>query len=190
MTARILLVTQDDAFLEELKTSLNLTDNFIRFSNKYFSAGVEVSFSLDPSNAIGCEAIVVHKSKGIDFARYFNAAESASVRVLITEDDLARDWCVANSVELFHWAEEEDVKPGDRLRSALECHPWATEADDSENGSIDFEELTDEMRKVRERSKHLTDEERREAAAKTALKMLKYFGLSEDEEDAERLVIT
>lgn len=177
---RIILVTQDDAFLDELKEALQFVDGVVSFSNKYYEAQVPVSFSLNPSDAIGCEAIVVHDSLGLDVMRYFNAAEDAAVRVLISSNTRHAEFCAENSVELFHWVEEDGVSPGKRLKAALECHPWATPEDD-ESSSIDFEELTSEMRQVRENAKMLSDEERREAAAKTAMKLLKFFDLSDDE---------
>ena len=179
---RILLVTQDDSFLEELKSGLGIVDGSIAFTNKYYQATVPVSFSLNPSDAIGCEAIVVHAAAGIDFIRYFNAAQDAAIRILVTTNTAHSQWCADNGVELFDWTEEDGFSPDKRLLAALECHPWASPGDDSDSSSIDFEELTSEIRSVRENSKLLSDEERREAAAKTALKLLKYFDLSEDDD--------
>ena len=197
----IVIVCVDDHFANDLRDLLNInSSNMITFQNKYFTAEVPVLFTSNPSDVIGCLAIVVVDRPGTNTSNFFAAADSAEIKILISIDEKKITWCVENNVELLVWSEEDGQQPEQRLRSSLECYEWqpnqapcleqdteeTTHTPEIENEQYlhdSFEHLMQEMKKIRElrMSGNVNEEELKSMAADAASKLMLLLDENDDE---------
>jgi hypothetical protein len=196
----ILIESQDENFLAEIFTSLLISDcNQIHFHNKYYQATVDV-FTNDRKFSHANPTVVAHvvvASPESDVVGIFEKFPDSEIKVLVvpaslvTEIERWSETCVENFVEILSWQNENGQTPGDRLRQVLECHPWADHdiiKAPSECPEISFEEMLLELQRVKHlcETGNLSDTQRRELAAATALKFARL--LADEEADEAALV--
>jgi hypothetical protein len=182
----IYIESHDETCVQLVKQKISVTDNHMHFQNKYFKATVPVISS--PTGITQVTAHIIIFERGQNLVSMFGKYPETEIRVLLFKSDLVdladefSDVCLDVEAEVFRWEVEDDEEPGVRLRKILECHRWCEDESDDEFVSdaeaMSFEALLGEINRVKDlcASDSLSDDERRQLAATTALKFARLLG--------------